>query len=141
MFMACCSCGVTFDPELRRRFGVGCREVDAPGHVLLAVEEDQDVSGALLLDLHVLRTKPTVQCAGLQVELTTRRFIEPYGRRVERLSLQLPGGVKVLGRDLRLELGRLGLGDLHAVERAHNLDVALCRGLGQCQRTTGRRWS
>lgn len=42
------------------------------------------------------------------------------------LALQLPGGVEVLLGDLCLKLGRLGLGDFHAVERSHHLDVALC---------------
>lgn len=55
--------------------------------------------------------------------------INSYSRRVQRLALQLPGGVQVLLRDLRLKLGHLRLCDLHAVQRADDLDVAFCRGL------------
>lgn len=48
---------------------------------------------------------------------------------MERLALQFPGGVKVLLRNLRLKLGGLRLCDLHAVQRADHLDVALCGGV------------
>lgn len=46
---------------------------------------------------------------------------------VKHLALQLPGCVDVLLRDLRLKLGRVRLGHLHAVERPHYLDLPLCR--------------
>lgn len=52
-----------------------------------------------------------------------------YGRRVQRLSLQFPGGVNVTLWDLGLKLGRLRLSDLHAVQRTDNLDFTPCRGL------------
>lgn len=52
---------------------------------------------------------------------------QSYGRWVEGLPLQFPGGVKVVLWNLRFELGCLGLCDLHAVQRANKLDVALCR--------------
>ena len=45
----------TFDSEHGRRFSVSCREIHSSGHIQADVEEDQRVSGAFLLDLHVLR--------------------------------------------------------------------------------------
>lgn len=55
-----------------------------------------------------------------------------YSRRVERLSLQFPGGVDVVFRNLRFKRGRLGLCDLYAVQRADNLNVALCGSSESC---------
>lgn len=123
--------GVTFDPELSRGLGVGSSKVHTSCHVLPAVEEDQHVSGPLLLHLHVLGHRDRSSEAGIGGAglhwLGGGAKRRSHSRRVQRLALQLPGAVDVLLRDLRLELGRLHLGHLHAVERPHHLDLPLCR--------------
>lgn len=75
-----------------------------------------------------VQTNFRISSSQLRDELT-RECVCSYSRRVQRVSLQFPDAVKVLLWNLRLKLGRLGLRDLHAVQRANDLDVALCRGL------------